>query len=83
MTEISKGARRLFEVEIMNEHDESTGNSRSGNSSPGGVSPATLESCLDSLEQGLDLPGYDSDAVISEINALISKLGGETPVAGL
>lgn len=79
---LSKGLRRLFEVEIDNEHIEETGCSRSGNSYPGGANPATLESCLDSLEQGLDI-GFDSQKLIKELKSLIRKHGEDTEVLDL
>lgn len=77
---VSEDAERLFNDEIDNEHDEETGSSRSGNSSPGGVSPATLESCLDSLNQGLydDEEDVDVPALKEELNFLIEEYGGDT-----
>ncbi len=54
---ISPELRRIFEIEIENEHLEETGSSRSGASSPGGANPATLGSVLDSIRQGLEVPG--------------------------
>jgi hypothetical protein len=73
----------LFECEIGNEHCEETGNSRDGMSSPGGDTPATLSSCLDSIEQGLELDGIDMDELKDELNALISIYGAEKKVADL
>lgn len=70
-TSVSAGLTYLFEQEILNEKE-------------GGVSPATLESCLDSLEQGLTLePRADTEAVNKELTALITKLGKHTEVEDL
>jgi hypothetical protein len=79
---ISGGLERLFEIEIANEHIEETGSSRDGASSPGGVNPATLESCLDSIEQGLELEehGFDTSAVRAELEGLIATHSGNTQV---
>lgn len=79
--EISEELESLFLDEIDNEHDEETGNSRSGSSSPGGVNPATLESTLDSLNQGVyDDEDLDVEKMAKQLEALIAEHGGETEV---
>lgn len=85
--QLSSGLIRLLEIEILNETDETgcsrsgeTGCSRSGNSYPGGVTPATLASCLDSLRQGLELEseGLNTGKIREELETLIIKVGGNT-----
>ncbi len=78
LREVSADTERLFVAEIGNERD-------------GGVSPATLESALDSLQQGydprIDYVGpddneqWDGDAVESEIESLIEELGGDVELS--
>jgi hypothetical protein len=83
---ISDELRNFFLIEIDNEHDEETGNSRSGSSSPGGVSPATLGSATDSLHQAPDdvvaewfgLETVDTEAInriSQELEDLIDRHG--------
>lgn len=70
----SADTERLFRAEIGNERD-------------GGVSPATLESALDSLVQGydprIDEPGeeWDGNAVEVEIESLIEEYGGDVELS--
>ncbi len=80
MGEISEGLKRLFTAEIANEHIEETGNSRDGRSSPGGANPATLASCLDSLDQGLELVLNESATLRQELENLIAIHGDGTEV---
>ena len=72
---ISEGLRALFLAEIGNEHDKETGNSRDGRSAPGGASPATLGTALDSVRQGLELRVADMGQVRAELEALVSRHG--------
>jgi hypothetical protein len=74
--EISDDTARLFGAEVDNEDE-------------GGVSPATLASALDSVQQGYDprmFPGqeeWDADAVMAEIEALIKEHGEDTELESL
>ncbi len=74
LREISADAARLFRAEIGNERD-------------GGVTPATLESALDSLVQGydprIDEPGedWDGDAVELEIESLIEQYDADVELS--
>lgn len=77
----SNGLIRLFVAEIANEHDEETGQSRDGASSPGGECPATLSSTLDSVGQGLEIDGEDMNALVAEIMLLIAIHGPDKEVA--
>lgn len=75
---LSPKLKRLFEAEFNNE--DVGGRSRDGTSAPGGVNPATLESTLDSLNQGI----YESESLTkklsTELEKLISRHGEDTPV---
>ena len=64
--EVSTGLAYLLDQETLNEKE-------------GGVSPTTLDSVLDSLNQGLELePKADTDAVKDELADLIVRVGGNT-----
>jgi len=73
--QLSIFARRFFEVEVRNESD-------------GGVSPATLASALDSLEQTPDVVVHDwsgatPDVLRAELASLIGAHGSECSLADL
>ena len=73
--QLSIFARRFFEVESRNESD-------------GGVSPATLASALDSLEQAPDYVVHDwswttPDMLRAELASLIDAHGSECSLADL
>jgi|SRR5579884_1220743 len=77
MLAISWATKRLLMAEIGNEAGDS-GNSRDGRSSPGGVTPTTLESALDSVSQGYEpYAGFPAEFVIEELKLLI-RLHGPT-----
>jgi len=80
MGNVSRGLMRLFAAEIANEHIEETGDSRDGSCSPGGANPATLASCLDSLDQGLELVPNESATLRQELKKLIVIHGTSTGV---
>lgn len=73
---ISSATARLFRAEVDNE-------------AAGGVSPATLESALDSVNQGYDPrihpkeEEWDADLVVSEIQVLIGEFGPAYPLESL
>lgn len=61
---ISGALARLFRAEIANEEH-------------GGHAPATLDSVMDSIQQGYDTGhGDDMDAVLLELESLIGRVGG-------
>tara|TARA_Y100000034_G_scaffold1017_1_gene1295 strand:+ start:10835 stop:11086 length:252 start_codon:yes stop_codon:yes gene_type:complete len=69
VTKISPDTLRLFHAEIENERH-------------GGVSPATLESALDSINQGYDpriddTDEWDVEVVAAEIEKLIDVVGAD------
>jgi hypothetical protein len=81
---ISWPTKRLLMAEVLNETDEEAGNSRDGQSSPGGETPATLESALDSVRQGYE-PYADFPAafVAEELKLLIRHHGPKLPAGEL
>lgn len=88
---ITPAQNNFFWQEIQNEHDPDTGNSRSGSSSPGGASPATLGSALETLEQCppevvaemCDEPGIGIEEFIDSIKELIQRYGPDRKLIDL
>lgn len=81
---ISWPTKRLLMAEILNETNEEAGNARDGRSSPGGETPATLASALESVRQGYE-PYRDFPAafVAEELKLLIAANGPQFPAADL
>lgn len=81
---ISWPTKRLLMAEVSNERDDETGDSRDGHSSPGGETPATLESALDGVQQGYEpYAGFPAAFVTEELKLLISANGPMFPAADL
>lgn len=73
---ISWPTKRLLMAEVSNEHDAEAGSSHDGRSSPGGVTPATLASALDSVRQGYEpYAGFPAAFVAEELKLLIRQHG--------
>lgn len=84
MLEISWPTKRLLMAEVLNETDEEAGNSRDGRSSPGGVSPATLASALDTVRQGYEpYAAFPAAFVAEELKLLIGQHGQNCPAGEL
>lgn len=80
---ISWPTRRLLMAEVGNE-DEGSSNSRDGRSSPGGETPATLQSALDSVQQGYEpYAGFPSAFVAEELKRLVGQHGPKFPAGEL
>ncbi len=80
---ISWPTKRLLMAEIGNE-DDRRGNSRDGCSSPGGKTPATLASALDTMQQGYEpYRGFPAAFVAEELESLTGLHGPMFPEADL